>query len=204
MKPHNGILLMLVYGIFGTAAQEHSPECACIDPWLAGLHGSNLNNRNSDCAFQAGADGDGICYSGSYGLGCRAHDQTQDTCIGEQRPKWCDLRWCWVDPRTCLRPHDSSSQGVFCTDFSFVTGQVAMCKFKLTPVICAMASTASFQTHPSATWSLRRLFRTATRPAAISISSMTVSVKRWQDLEKWLAGRSASAFRLRMLATGTL
>jgi hypothetical protein len=94
-----------------------SPDCPCIDPWATddpstafAVHG------NQTCLVTDW----GQCYPTTYGSGgCTAHDASlpatafssgiNTQCENNTRPleafEWCRTPWCWVDPKTCHRPH---------------------------------------------------------------------------------------------------
>ena len=83
-----------------------STECACIDPF-------NHSALDGNCPLRRATDG--VCYAapGYGGLGCRRYDLTSPTAECTARldhvpPLWCDASWCWVDPRNCTRPKDTT------------------------------------------------------------------------------------------------
>ena len=88
--------------------------CPCINPWaITGARALNdtgsLPGDGLLCAFR---DTNGVCYPQSYGASeCRPWDASATpACFNASAaPLWCALRWCYVDPLQCHRPHAASS-----------------------------------------------------------------------------------------------
>ena len=72
-------------------------NCPCINPWDSEV----LGTGKGACPLQRNADGS--CYQRSYGsVGCQAYDERATSeCLGDNPPRWCSTRFCYVDPKNC-------------------------------------------------------------------------------------------------------
>ena len=96
---------------FGAAAAQDiyplsgSDACPCIDIFT----NADVNRtwHNATCPLLRDND---LCYPALYGSdGCRLYDQTfTPECSSASPPSWCSSRFCYIDPRFCLRPNHPS------------------------------------------------------------------------------------------------
>mmetsp|Transcript_10600 Transcript_10600/g.30180 ORF Transcript_10600/g.30180 Transcript_10600/m.30180 type:complete len:623 (-) Transcript_10600:101-1969(-) len=82
------------------------PDCPCLssEQVASGLAPA----RDGDCIRSAALPG--VCLPLDYGQGgCQAWDSSMyQGCAGTQAPRWCALKWCFVDPANCTRPNEPS------------------------------------------------------------------------------------------------
>lgn len=105
---------MMLVSILATvdAWSNGGSDCPCIDLWSENLVlGDNTPiDQAVGCDIEYSVAAQHLCYPASYGNGgCAAYDSAGLGCNVAEPPVWCTLKWCYVDPSNCMRPHQSST-----------------------------------------------------------------------------------------------
>lgn len=105
--------------IVATETIAHWPtgtaHCPCIDPFARDIALSTHTpavGAGEDCNITRA--GDRFCYPSSYGASkCAPHDSAATPeCARlpeDEKPRWCQDLWCFVDPNDCINAHSAST-----------------------------------------------------------------------------------------------
>ena len=112
MKSPINVDILLLVSLIPTSILSLTPpdpnganSCPCIDPW-------DSSNAHLLCRT---LNKNGDCYTVDFGAdSCQTFDKIENTtgCAksdGNQKPDWCQRRWCYVDPENCQKPNSASS-----------------------------------------------------------------------------------------------
>ena len=109
------LALALAALVQGNSLTHGNAQCPCIDPWARSINLSTHDPQlesSEECRIQR--HGDRHCFNAAYGSqGCLSYDLTATP---ECRyapygalPRFCEQRWCFVDPSNCERSPFSTS-----------------------------------------------------------------------------------------------
>jgi len=104
--PRAALLAVAAAGACRMARADGVATCPCINPYthpsLQGTDGIAKHlSGNSLVRTIPGVDTEYI-YPASFGTGCAAHDNNlPPSCDRAQKPAWCTIEWCYVDPDNC-------------------------------------------------------------------------------------------------------